>query len=131
MAAKKPAAKKPAKKKAEPTQPTQPTSTPVVVPATSTEARVIRDAFLQQNLDRLTVRVVKEVEWQLNHAPPAARREILKSIVPALFRETQEKSTDEELVELRAAVREQNEQLRALMYHTTQTLPPAVPPVDG
>lgn len=78
-------------------------------------------------LGRLTARILLEVEWQLNHAPPAARRELLKSVIPALFRSNTERDADLELEELRAQVAANNEQTRMLLY----SMPAQVVEVKG
>lgn len=86
------------------------------------------ERFMQARLGSITARILLEVEWQLLHAPPAARREILKSVVPHLFRAQQEKTADDEIQELRDQLRVQNEQLVALMYNRQVELPSAADP---
>lgn len=85
----------------------------------------------QRQIERLTARVLYETERQLATGPPETRREILKTIVPYLFRASDEKSVDEELVELREVVTQQNELIVELMYKTRPAMPlPAGPPPD-
>lgn len=85
----------------------------------------------QRQIERLTARVLYETERQLATGPPETRREILKTIVPYLFRASDEKSVDEELVELREVVTQQNELIIELMYKTRPAMPlPAGPPPD-
>lgn len=85
----------------------------------------------QRQIERLTARVLYETERQLATGPPETRREILKTIVPYLFRASDEKSVDEELVELREVVTQQNELIVELMYKTRPAMSlPAGPPPD-
>lgn len=106
------------------------------VPSVPSASTPRRDPYARR-LARLTVKMLQEVEWQLDHAPPDARREILKSVVPHLFRVQQEQTVDDELAELRRTVVEQNEQLLAIMYNRQPDLPsmpkpigPPAPPTD-
>jgi hypothetical protein len=116
-------AKKGAKKPVEPVEPVALEPDPVlVVPGVS-----LHDGVQSDVLGRLTARILLEVEWQLNHAPPAARRELLKSVIPALFRSNTERDADLELEELRAQVAANNEQTRMLLY----SMPAQVVEVKG
>ena len=91
----------------------------------------------QVRLARLTARVLYEAEWQLVHGSPETRKDVLKTIVPHLFKASDERTQDEEIAELRGLVMRQNEQIAQLMFAPRElpTTPdtPATPdiPEDG
>lgn len=88
------------------------------------------EAILQSRLGALTVRVLEDLEWQMTHAPPAARRELLKSVIPALFKGQSERSVDEELDEMRNELAELHESVRKSLFSTPATAVEASPPTD-
>lgn len=96
------------------------------------------EAQLAARIERLTIRVLDDLEWQMVNAPPAARRDLLKSVIPALFRDKE--ASGDELAEMREQLNELHAQTRGELYATeataTERTPTAIPafptiPQDG
>jgi hypothetical protein len=91
------------------------------------------EAQLAARIERLTLRVLDDLEWQMVNAPPAARRDLLKSVIPALFRDKE--ASSDELADMRDQLNALHAQTRTELYATptsaveqpTPTLLPTIP----
>jgi hypothetical protein len=77
------------------------------------------EAQLAKRIERLTVRVLDDLEWQMVNAPPAARRDLLKSVIPALFKDKE--ASGDELAEMREQLDELHAATRGELYATPAT----------
>jgi hypothetical protein len=74
---------------------------------------------LAARIERLTLRVLDDLEWQMVNAPPAARRDLLKSVIPALFKDKE--ASSDELADMRDQLAELHAQTRNNLYATPTT----------
>lgn len=76
------------------------------------------DPAIRARLNLLVNAMLDEVEHQMRHGTPMAKAALLKTAVPAILKELREEKVDDEIVNLRVAMTELNNDIRLALTTT-------------
>lgn len=94
-----------------PNQPANPTGSNIIAGAM---AEVIAtDPELKSRIARLAKRALREAEWQLDHGDPAARNVVIRTLLPAMVKESVASDDERRMAELQAQIEEMRAQMRS------------------